>query len=92
MRDDGNAETTIKSYMSHLKAALNWAHRVGLLHNVPTIDMPRRAKGGKMMKGRPATTEEFERTLDKVPAVLFPASRSKHAPKEPSDKDTIIES
>lgn len=61
------AEASIKVYLSHLQAALNWANRVELLNEVPTFDMPKRAKGGKMMKGRPITLEEFERMIAKVP-------------------------
>jgi integrase len=70
LRDNGRAESTIKSYSGHLKAALNWAKDVGLLVDVPTIRMPPRAKGGKVMKGRPITTEEFERMLEAVPKVV----------------------
>jgi integrase len=44
---------------------------MGLLPKVPKIEMPRRAKGSKVMKGRPITLEEFERLLDKTPAGLF---------------------
>ena len=61
------AEDTIASYLAHLKAALNWAVRIRLLHGAPSIQRPRRAKGSKVMKGRPITTEEFERMLTKMP-------------------------
>lgn len=66
LRDAGRAETTIKGHMAHLQAALNWALRVGLLNEVPSIDMPRRAKSSKLMKGRPITGEEFDRIIEKV--------------------------
>lgn len=53
---------------------LNWAKRVGMLHDVPSIEIPKRANGSKMMKGRPITGEEFERLIAKVPdAVGEPA-------------------
>jgi integrase len=45
------------------KAALSWAESMGLIHKRPRIDMPQRAKGAKMMHGRPITTEEYERML-----------------------------
>lgn len=64
------AEATIKGMLAHLKSALNWAKRMKLLNEVPQIDMPTRAKGSKVMKGRPITLEEFERILAKVPAYL----------------------
>jgi len=72
LRKRGRSESTIKSHLSHLKAALRWAHRQGMMPVVPNIDMPKRAKGSKVMKGRPITSEEFERMLDKVQSVVGP--------------------
>ena len=63
LRADGMAEATIGRHSRHLKAALRWAVEVGLLRAAPKIRMPKRAKGAKAMKGRPVTTEEFERLL-----------------------------
>jgi integrase len=70
MREAGLAEATIKGNLAHLKAALRWAERIGLLVKAPRIDMPKRAKGADVMKGRPITTEEFERMLEAVPKVV----------------------
>lgn len=72
LRDERKiAEATIKGILAHLHASLTWAKRVGLLNAVPTIEMPTRGKGGgKMMKGRPISGEEFERLLAKVPDVI----------------------
>jgi integrase len=58
---------TIAAYLRHLKAALNWAVKEELLISAPRITMPKRSKGQKLMKGRPITTEEFERMLAKAP-------------------------
>jgi integrase len=69
MRRTGLAEATIKSNLAHLGAALKWGARIGLMTRAPKILMPRRAKGAKVMKGRPVTGEEFDRMLEKVPAV-----------------------
>ncbi|MBT6156259.1 MAG: site-specific integrase [Planctomycetaceae bacterium] len=66
LREEGRAESTIKGHMAHLKASLNWANRIGLLVAVPQIDMPKRAKASKVMKGRPCTGEEFDRMLSIV--------------------------
>ena len=44
-------------------------------HELPEIDRPRRRKGHKLMRGRPITTEEFERML---------AAVSKVRPRNPS--------
>ena len=45
---------------------MNWAKEQGMLVDVPKVKMPKRAKSSKMMKGRPITTEEFERMLAKT--------------------------
>ena len=78
------SESTIKGSLAHLKAALNWAKRVGLLTEAPAIEMPKRAKGGKIMKGRPITLEEFERLLEKVPEVV-----GKTDPESEATKSTV---
>jgi integrase len=70
MREAALSEATIKCNLAHLKAALRWGERVGLLAKAPKIEMPKRVKGSKVMKGRPITGEEFDRMLDKVPAVV----------------------
>jgi len=66
LRVKGRAESTIKSHLGQIKAALSWAVDQKLLPSVPNVKLPRRAKGQKVMKGRPITTEEFERMLSKV--------------------------
>lgn len=67
LRKQGLAEPTIKSHLAHLKSALRWAKDIGILTEVPKIIMPKRTAG---MKGRPITTEEFERMIDTVPKVV----------------------
>ena len=61
-------DKSIKSNLAHLKAALRWANRVGLLAKAPSIEMPKRAS--ETMKGRPVTAEEFDRMIDAVPKVV----------------------
>lgn len=56
------SEATIARHLRHLKATARWANRMGLLPRLPVFDMPTRSKSAKM-KGRPITTEEFERML-----------------------------
>lgn len=70
LRDGDLSEATIKSYTGQLKAALRWAQDIGLLVDVPKIRMPQRAKGGRLMKGRPVTGEEFDRLLAAIPDVI----------------------
>lgn len=70
-RKEEKSPETVATYLRHLKAALNWACKAGMIHTVPAITMPKRQKGVKLMKGRPITTEEFERMLDKVEAGIL---------------------
>jgi integrase len=76
IRASGKAETTIQSYLAHLKAMLRWAVSQKLLPACPTFPKVQRKKkstGTTPMKGRPITLEEFERMLEKVPEVVGPA-------------------
>ena len=71
LRAGGRAESTIAGNLAHLRAALAWAVDQGMLAEVPKIRKPKRAKkGGRKMKGRPVTGEEFDRMLAAVPAAL----------------------
>lgn len=63
-------ESTIRCYLKHLKAALNWAVKIQLIPSAPQIEISKRARTvSKSMKGRPITTEEFERMLAAVDQV-----------------------
>jgi integrase len=70
LRAQGRAEPTIRTYLAHLAAVLQWAATIGLLPAPPNIQRPKRAKTSKVMKGRPITEEEFERMLAKTEAVV----------------------
>ena len=75
LRKRGRAEATIAGFLAYLRAALAWAVDQGLLAELPKIKRPQRAKrSGRAdpMKGRPITTEEFERMLGKVAVGLAP--------------------
>jgi integrase len=66
-------ESTIAGHLAHLKAAMNWAKNQKLLPVTPSFPKLKRAKiskGGKVMRGRPITTEEFERMLGEAVAVV----------------------
>ncbi len=69
LREGGKAESTIKSSLAHLKAALRWAERVGLMLKAPSVEMPKRAKVNTM-KGRPIAGEELDRMLAKCAEVV----------------------
>ena len=64
LRDDGYPVSTIKSYLRHLKAALNWARKMRIIAEVPTIFMP---KGTDASKGRPLTDAEYAAFLEACP-------------------------
>ncbi len=69
LREEGMKDTTLARHLRHIKAALSWGVKMGLLAKRPDFIMPKRVKGQTMMKGRPITTEEYERMLtacDKV--------------------------
>ncbi len=63
LRDGGVAATTVKKKLGHVKAILRWAFRMGYIASPPQIDIPRRSRGQKMMKGRPISEDEFSRML-----------------------------
>ena len=66
LREGGRSEATIRTYLAHLKASLKWAVEMEMLASVPKVKMPQRAKGQKMMKGRPINGEEFDRMHSSV--------------------------
>lgn len=93
MRKAGRAETTIAGNSAHLRAALQWAVDNKLLHAVPKIQRQPRAKGGKKssrMKGRPLTTEEYERILASVESGLMAAHQTRKE-KVPAKKSRSAE-
>ncbi|REJ70653.1 MAG: site-specific integrase [Planctomycetota bacterium] len=60
---------TVKSYMTTVLTAMNWAHLQGWLPSSPKI---RKIRVGKLkkMKGRPLAPDEFEHMLAAVPDVV----------------------
>lgn len=69
-RERGLAESTIASYLAHIRAALSWAVAQGILRTLPTFPRVQRAKRGRrarLMKGRPLADNELQLLLDAVP-------------------------
>ncbi len=85
LREAGRSESTIKSHLAHIRAAMSWAVERGYLYSVPKMPKIQRAKTRKVMRGRPITTEEFERMLDKVPDVIRQPNLGKRKEKPPTD-------
>jgi len=63
LRKDGLVDATISGHLAHLKAAMGYAVDWGYLPKLPELPKLHRVKRSKTMKGRPITTEEFERML-----------------------------
>ena len=70
LRSRSLSEHTIRCYLAHLKAALGWAKSVGLIHEVPAITFPKRAKKLKVMKGRPLSEAEYVSLLSATKNVV----------------------
>ena len=80
MQAKGRASSTVAGSLAHLRAALAWAVDNGMLHAVPKINRPHRAKHGQRsvkMKGRPLTAEDFARFLASVEAGLLSAHQTR---------------
>lgn len=74
MRDAGDAEITIRTSIVYLRAALRWAHDVGMISHSPKVKLPKRTA---TPKGRAITREEFERLVKAVPAIVGASPRFK---------------
>lgn len=69
LRAQGLAALSVKSHLAYLRTCLHWCKRQNLINTVPTFEMPKRVN---KMKGRPITTEEYERMLAAIPEVFDP--------------------
>jgi integrase len=49
-------------YLRHVKSALGWARKIGLINRVPVVSMPRNSTGNS--KGRALTDDEFQLFLE----------------------------
>lgn len=73
LRKEKKSEQTIRSYLKNLFWALRWAREKGMLAKLPKVDIPGPDDGeDDAMKGRPITTEEFERMLEAIPKGFTP--------------------
>jgi integrase len=59
---ENRPQASIKSYLTHVRAALSWAERVGMIKKVPHISIPSTGSRGHM-RGRPLTAREFAKML-----------------------------
>ena len=78
LRKEGKAESSIKSYLAHLRGALAWAAKLKWIRAVPEFpEVVRVAKGDGGMKGRPITGEELWKLLKATRRVVGKAA-AKH--------------
>ena len=62
--------TTIRTYSRYLTGFFRWCKYQEWIVVVPEFRLSRRKRGTKRARGRPLTTEEFERMLHKIPSVV----------------------
>ncbi|MDX1964137.1 MAG: site-specific integrase [Pirellulales bacterium] len=62
------SRVTVGKILRHLRVALGWAEKMGMLDSVPRFSMPS-MRGVNVMKGRPITEAEFALLLAAVPTV-----------------------
>ncbi len=62
LQSNGYSKATQASYAKHLRAILRWAESEGYIDHVPRI----KTGSTDAMRGRPLTTEEYERLLNAV--------------------------
>ena len=74
LRQRGVKESTIKGYFSYISPMLHWAKEQKLLSVIPVMPKQPRAKTQQLMKGRPLTTEEYERMLSLTARVVHEAA------------------
>jgi integrase len=68
LRESNLATDTIRGYLAELSRTLVWASKIWRKYSVPDFFKPK--KYGSKAKGRPITTEEFERLLDATKGVV----------------------
>jgi len=73
LRKEGMRDTSIAVNLRHLRAGLSWAVSVGMLAKVPTVHVPKRARG-KTRRGRPLRLEEAEKMF-----LVAPKARPQNA-------------
>jgi integrase len=78
LRNNGRSDSTIKSHLAHIVAALSWAKSQRLIAEVPIVRKPKRAKKStRTMKGRPLNDAEFEQLLAATSKVVTKGRVSK---------------
>lgn len=69
LREKKLEPSTIEKHLRHLKSALRWAARLGLIARAPDVVMPK-VDRSRQSKGRPLTDAEFAKMLEHVEEVV----------------------
>ena len=59
LRDGGRAESTIASYLGHLRAMLAWGHDQGMISTMPKIRRPKRQRREGFFLGKVGVSTAF---------------------------------
>lgn len=79
LRREKKSEQTIRTYLKKIFWALRWAKKHGMLARLPEVDLPGQEDDeDDAMKGRPITTEEFERMLASIKKAFDPKGKMKN--------------
>lgn len=70
--ESGKPVATAANYLTHLRAAVNWAKSIGMIATAPKIPVPS-AGTQSQMRGRPLTEEEFKKLLAGCSKFPYPA-------------------
>ena len=64
---NGLRVATVANYLTHMRAALNWAEAVGLIQKAPRVKLPKQHKR-EFMRGRPVTKRELRAMVRACPS------------------------
>ncbi len=67
LRRSGLSSSTVRTYLKHLRVAINWGVEKGYLSESPKVRLP---DAPDEMKGRPLTDSEFQAILNAVPGYV----------------------
>lgn len=61
---------TIAKHLRHIKVALRWAARIGMIRKAPHVDLPKQGKR-RFMRGRALTEAEYKQMLKHAPSAAW---------------------
>jgi integrase len=70
LTEDGLRIASVATYLTHIRAALNWAAGVGIIQSAPRVKLPKQHRR-EFMRGRPLTQAEFDLMLAACPSDAY---------------------